>query len=460
MSDLKITNVRSRAGVQTVVLDASDPANPDELLVVKIPRHVDHVAMHEVAMCKALSKINSPHFCCGINNVHFAPGMSMHKQVMEIIPETLARYAYDASVSSFIEGFPLSAHIAAKTSDDVIISQIKQVLGAIAIAQAKIGFCHNDLHASNIMCVKCDPNVVLEYIIDGKRVQIPTKGYIASIIDLGTAYVEEGPRRQTTTLNYANEGYITTAFNPMADPVLFLVTTTRSMAYHRSSKEATNLRQIVLNMIWPLDISHDNGRDENDQPSPLLALIDQIDYRDGGIFETHPIASMELMESLCSLPHPEYSGKLGPVLDKIESSFKSFIEAWQPIERSTVGVAPALLLLKAITDKCFEYIPMFSVRASRPEAVKRFRRGLEPYLLSYAPGIDITPQYERILCAASVFGDNIGKYYGYTVDGLLSDKQDKYDQMPVKSVGEMLNIIDKLLPTPLPENPIVVKASK
>ena len=65
---------------------------------------------------------------------------------------------------------------------DKHLAWMTQVIFALAYAQRKISFTHNDLHANNIMYVTCKDEY-LTYNCEGKLYRVPTYGYLIKIID-------------------------------------------------------------------------------------------------------------------------------------------------------------------------------------------------------------------------------------------------------------------------------------
>jgi hypothetical protein len=66
-----------------------------------------------------------------------------------------------------------------------------QVFGALAVAQERFGFIHNDLHSENVRVRKVPKDTILYYKTkDGSVMAVPTYGYVFVIIDFGRAFVK------------------------------------------------------------------------------------------------------------------------------------------------------------------------------------------------------------------------------------------------------------------------------
>lgn len=106
-------------------------------------------------------------------------------------------------------------------SDDFINSMIMQIFICLICAQQNIDFVHNDLHANNILILKCDKNLKILYkLIIGKKETfflIPTYGYFPVIIDYGYSYTKECENMSVECLDLDNYGLITYKFDSLSD---------------------------------------------------------------------------------------------------------------------------------------------------------------------------------------------------------------------------------------------------
>ena len=128
----------------------------------------------------------------------------------------------------YIPGYSLSKIIKKKkdtVSVKTIIASIKIIMTSLYCAFKQVGFTHYDLHTSNILMKKCDPDLV--FVIhdgSGNAFALPTFGYIPSIIDFGFSYIDtidNGPMYQS--LAHTNVGFVSCAMDKFADTKLFLM---------------------------------------------------------------------------------------------------------------------------------------------------------------------------------------------------------------------------------------------
>lgn len=112
-------------------------------------------------------------------------------------------------------------------SEDLINSVIMQVFLCIICAQQNVNFVHNDLHANNILIIKCDKNLKILYRLKILNKEytflIPTYGYIPIIIDYGFSYTKECENMSIECLDLDNYGLITYQYDSLSDFIRFCV---------------------------------------------------------------------------------------------------------------------------------------------------------------------------------------------------------------------------------------------
>jgi len=103
-----------------------------------------------------------------------------------------------------------------------------QLLIALEVGQREIGFCHYDLHASNVLCRKLEKDYNYSVNLDNATYDI-TSQCIPTIIDFGmtTIRIDDGPEKRNikTVFNYSVKagGYLETILHSGTDMFRFLV---------------------------------------------------------------------------------------------------------------------------------------------------------------------------------------------------------------------------------------------
>lgn len=125
-------------------------------------------------------------------------------------------------------------------------SIIMQVCLAVICAQQNSGFVHNDLHANNIVLIKCDKNLKLLYRVNicgkEKLFLVPTYGYIPIIIDYGYSYSDECENMSLECASADNYGLITYQRDKLSDFIRFFVV----VCNNYNPKLSYNIRNILL----------------------------------------------------------------------------------------------------------------------------------------------------------------------------------------------------------------------
>jgi len=118
-----------------------------------------------------------------------------------------------------INNFPLHRYLKKiKYDNNLMSSQILQLLLALQIAQNQFNFTHYDLHTTNVLQQHCEYNSVFMYNIHGIKYIVPTYGYYPKIIDVGSSYSDEV--KNHTMLTHANSydyGFQSQFFDPLND---------------------------------------------------------------------------------------------------------------------------------------------------------------------------------------------------------------------------------------------------
>jgi transcription termination factor NusB len=111
----------------------------------------------------------------------------------------------------------------------------RQIVIAMYVAQTNIGFCHNDLHADNVLLATCDPDIMFLYILpNNNNIIVETFGKIAVIIDYGFSYTSKLDNLNVMTDTYfADEGLFPVYQDFKTDMRTFLVRMTNESFFKR-----------------------------------------------------------------------------------------------------------------------------------------------------------------------------------------------------------------------------------
>jgi hypothetical protein len=120
-----------------------------------------------------------------------------------------------------------------KHSDKALInSLILSILCGLSIAQKHSEFTHYDLHIDNILIKECEPEAVFVYKINGEVFSIPTYGFYPVIIDMGMSYSKalQGGTMKTSVEHYT-KGLQPTFYDKLNDMHHFLLSAMNELEY-------------------------------------------------------------------------------------------------------------------------------------------------------------------------------------------------------------------------------------
>src|SRR5574338_572298 len=234
----------------------------DITCVYKISQYMNYLVDHEFLILSGLNQLQNkcPHFCKtfgkyllpihpNFRNENQDPFDSCDKHIM--LNVIFIEYIQDS----------MSLYNLIKTNDYTFIEilyYIKQVLITIIISQKYKKFVHYDLHSMNVLLDDCDVNKVNVYILDeNNTLCVPTLGKQVKIIDYGFSYSKDlGNNPSYISLAYTDAGYMSPAYDSVADVKLFLVSIIEDLIevfYINSEYEQfRKYRNIIYNIFKPL----------------------------------------------------------------------------------------------------------------------------------------------------------------------------------------------------------------
>jgi hypothetical protein len=255
-----------------------------------------------------------------------------------------------------------------KAREASLYSLILQVLLAIAIAQRQKKFTHYDLHSNNVLVKKCDPDLVMLYVLDeDNQFCVPTMGYYPIIIDYGFAYSEGIDNKDNkyfySSLMQTDIGFMSDRFDMYADAKLFLITVSDEMHESLHNKRSKKFRSFVKKLYADLKVDFSSGWDDNTKEHVLgrvarnvegamsdhsKAMSDHSTIKScSRFYKDYEYYVLEILQSLVELPLSEGNEK---EKDKTGLYFNTFMKEFKKIEDEIVSPFLCLYILKGIVD--------------------------------------------------------------------------------------------------------------
>jgi hypothetical protein len=444
---LRFKEIFNKSGVQGLVgLLESITGDESIKYVFKISQHMNYLVHHEVNIGNALSELIDfcPHFCrvYGGTMARVAPDIKKGDN-----PFNLKNIKYPLEREILLMEYldhctKLSSYIRSeRISIGKIMSAIKQVLIAVKMAQKHCDFTHYDLHSSNVMMKKCDPDMVMLYVFEEDKFLVPTNGSYPVIIDYGFSYANTLDNNYLwPNMCHTHAGMISCKFDKFADVKLFLVTISGELSECRDTNTSIKkLSNICKNIFRELKIDWESGWDKKFSKSIAdyaLSIMEPIESK-SALFNKYDYHCLDLIESLIILPFEERD------YSKIEMSFKMFLSEFVKIEKEIGNDYYSLYLLKSIVDYARMVRADYSVRATRDSAVFTFRENVTNKLDEISKFFNVKQiNFEKLLCGLLCFASNVEGLYHEKLNRQIEYKEDEYAKLPVSSIEEIFKIID------------------
>lgn len=193
-----------------------------------------------------------------------------------------------------------------KYDNNLISSQLLQILLSLQIAQNECKFTHYDLHTSNILEQHCELDSVFLYNIKGEKYVVPTYGYYPKIIDLGSSYSDSVKNHPMLThANSYDYGFQSQFFDPLNDVHHSLV----SLFYYIENKKSCfeTLCNKIKYMFHNVPILRKSGWKKlpHDLTDTILYKIKKDclpEYEDYDVFRDYKSNFLEIFNSLVRIP--------------------------------------------------------------------------------------------------------------------------------------------------------------
>lgn len=442
---LEVVEIFKNPGKQGLVgLMKSKKSN--HLFVFKISQYLNYLAQHELTIMHSLNDLDSycPYFCKSVGGIlcnvdperrksgnPFESGTNVPKvekevMLMEYIPKSTKFYNYIRS-----------EHV----HENVLYSAVKQVLLAVHIAQRDKNFTHYDLHSNNIMMRKCSKNLVVLFILDeNTQYCVSTFGHFPTIIDFGFSYVREMDEQYLwPSLGHTEVGFMSTNFDHIADPKLFLVTISDEINRKKSTKNSKILKNITRNIYRRLNIDWDCGWDKDVEDSVAETVLNVLDKysKISPLFKEHGHYCLDIIQTLIPLPleKQDYSD--------IKIVFTTFLTEFVKIEKEIGTSFYCIYILKCMVDFAREVCADYQHEETREKALYYFRTSLISKIETIAKFCKLKDlHFEKLLCSLLCMARRLEGLFHVHIEKRMSEKLESYKKIKLQTPAEVYEVID------------------
>ncbi len=424
-------------------------------MVYKTSRYLNYTSLHEYYVMRSLKAITPycPYFCevHDIIQVPMSPNFRDQKNPFKTDPNKYTIQG-DVLLMNYVKGKNLYSLVKRREIDDrIIFSAMRQVIGAIMIAQDELNFSHYDLHSSNIIMTPCEPNSISLFISGEKLISSPTYGAQPVVIDFGFSYSDELKKRPImSSLAHTDIGFMSCLHDKYADMKLFLISLAYESKLHRkSSRHFTLFRKLVKKIFKPLKVDYTSGWDEG---YSQVSAIDRVNDLIGDIeaksqvFGRYNHFALDLVQNMIKLPLRGKKVKdLGVAFVAIDSELAKLDEE---IGSSFYN----LYMFKKITEIASKLRILYENRAKRKVALKLFKKKIYAELDQISKYCIPSLNFERLLCGLLVYSDAVEGVLYRSCNDVWGKKQKDHEKMQYNSVYEISKYIDSMLPDKIRAN--------
>ncbi len=439
------------AGKQGITGIVRDVTNGKQF-VYKISRYMNYLAEHEYFIMQGLGSIADfcPSFC----------------KVVDIQQIPISPFFKDKSINPFefhkkplllnvlfieyIEGsIPLMDLIRDESIPfDIIISVIKQTILGILVAQRERKFVHYDLHSENILIRKCDVNQVNVYKLDANNVvSIPTMGYTPVIIDFGFGRSDDlNDHPLCISLSFTESGYMSPAFDPIADMKIFLVSISSDLDTYRFTDQVDEFRNMVKHIFKPLKLDWRAGWDLHNCPDIINQIYDYIEDENetSAVWNKYPHYCMDILQNLVSvplLPNENVS------LKELKRGYDTFMVEFRKIDEEVNNPFYSLYILHHLICIAKSIKLLYMAEETRAQSIQYFSNNVFGIINPVSKFCRLKRvNWEILLCALYVIEEQLGGQLFFLLDKAMRYKSIEYSQLEFQSVQHIYGLIDILFP--------------
>jgi len=424
-------------------------------MVYKTSRYLNYTSLHEYYVMRSLKTITPycPYFCevHDIIQVPMSPNFRDQKNPFKTDPNKY-KIQGDVLLMNYVKGKNLYSLVKRKEIDDrIIFSAMRQVIGAIMIAQDELNFSHYDLHSSNIIMTPCEPNSISLFISGEKLISSPTYGAQPVVIDFGFSYSDELKKRPImSSLAHTDIGFMSHLYDKYADMKLFLISLAYESKLHRkSSRHFTLFRKLVKKIFKPLKVDYTSGWDEG---YSQVSAIDRVNDLIGDIeaksqvFGRYNHFALDLIQNMIKLP------LRGKKVKDLGVAFVAIDSELAKLDQEIGSSFYNLYMFKKITEIATKLRILYENRAKRKVAVKLFKKKIYAELDQISKYCIPSLNFERLLCGLLVYSDAVEGVLYRSCNDVWGKKQKDYEKMQYNSIYEISKFIDSMLPDKIKTN--------
>jgi hypothetical protein len=419
-----------------------------QLCVYKISQYMNYLTNHEYLILKGLSSVipYCPHFC----NVVDLCTVAIHPNFREADQNPFETHTHpiylDVLFMEYItESIPLYNLIREPSVPiDHILSCVKQVLLSVIIAQKEKRFVHYDLHSLNVLIRDSSIHDVYLYVLDEQNVfVVPSYGYNSVVIDFGFSYSSDLNQNPSyLSLAYTDAGYMSPAYDSIADAKVFLVSLAEDLKECRiKSTQATKFRNIVRNLFAPLKLVWTSGWDKTEEMSIVDRIFKYIENpkEQSELFRMFPHMCLDILHSLIQLP---FTSQSNGTLDDLEKAYRTVVTAFEPIETEVNDTFYSLYAFRKLVDVARQVRPQYYVPETRQEAVAYFANEFMTQIkksISFCMFRHV--QFDVLLCALYAFGEQLEVQLARMLNSFIARKVKQYQKLDLQCVEHMYSVV-------------------
>ena len=406
-------------------------------MVYKTSRYLNYTALHEYYVMRSLKAITPycPYFC-EVHDIIKVPLSPNFREQKNPFKTDTNKYTIEGDVllMNYVKGKNLYSLVKRREIDDrIIFSAMRQVIGAVMIAQDELNFSHYDLHSSNIIMTPCDPNSISLFISGEKVISSPTYGAQPVIIDFGFSYSDELKKRPImSSLAHTDIGFMSHLHDKYADIKLFLISLAYESKLHRkTSRHFTLFRKLVKKIFKPLKVDYASGWDEGySQVSAIDRVNDLIENIEAKsqVFGRFNHFALDLIQNMIKLP---LRGK--PVKD-LGVAFVAIDSELAKLDEEIGSSFYNLYMFKKITEIAAKLRILYENRAKRKVAVKLFKKKIYSELDQISKYCIPSLNFERLLCGLLVYSDAVEGVLYRSCNDVWGKKQKDHEKMQYDSL--------------------------
>lgn len=321
-------------------------------------------------------------------------------------------------------------------------SLILQICCAILAAQQNANFVHNDLHANNILIIKCEKNLKIVYrlLINGieKIYVVPTFGYIPVIIDYGYSYSSDCINMSLECCDSDNYGLITYQYDELSDFIRFF-----TIIY--CSSYNSKLKTTIYEMFKDLPISLKNSWEKICSKNSNLCIekiFKQVNKNLCIADKSEPYLLYQITRLFCrliTLPIKQNYNFENDDFEKINNKFEKeltiFLQEWSKIN----------MWLKYEYEKVFIFRELIDAIRKHKKNYEEIAKILHQKLFEITNTITPLNLDYTTLINSAIFSSELAECMLYEKINSLDRLRKKIIYQKLKSSDKMFNKIENII---------------